>query len=231
MAEIDYNGIINVTKDNNPSLGTIYINGVAFKGISDNSALGWEEFVWAKEPSRSSAFNFTGIDNIDVGLVARCEVKFKYFNIQDFMKFREAIKQRHFIVKFFNVDTGSWMEREMYCSKSERQKLYYFNPELVGVLDFSVNLVATNNDVVEHDPITVSYNKNGYDIEVSSADTVAYGDQYVLPSAPALTGYTFDHWDTKGNGTGSGSGWQYKEGQSITIFKNITLYPVYKSGV
>lgn len=228
MAKIDYNGMVNVTTGNNPSLGTIYINGVPFSGIADDSALGWEEFVWSEEPSRSNSFAFENMDDIDVGLVARCEVNFKYFNIQDFMKFREAIKQRHFMVKFFNVDTGSWMEREMYCSKSEMKKLFYFNPDLVGVLNFSINLVATNRDVVQQQNTkTVSYNANGYNISVASAETVNYGEQYVLPNAPALTGYTFDHWDTNGDGSGSGSGWKYKEGQSITIFKDITLYPVY----
>ena len=228
MAKIDYAGMIDVTTNGQPTLGTIYINGIPFKGIADDSALGWEEFVWAEEPSRSNSFAFENMDDIDVGLVARCEVNFKYFNIQDFMKFREAIKQRHFMVKFFNVDTGEWIEREMYCSQSERQKLFYFNPELVGVLNFTIKLVATNRDVVQQQNTkTISYNANGYNITVSSADTVNYGDQYVLPSAPALTGYTFDHWDTKGDGSGSGSGWKYNEGQSITIFKDITLYPVY----
>lgn len=223
MALIDYSGMVNALDENGNGIGTIYINGVAFHGAADDSPLGWEEFVWKEQPSRSAAFNFTGMDDIDVGLVARCEVNFKYFNIQDFMKFREAIKQRHFQVKFFSVDSGEWIEREMYCSSSERNKLYYFNPNLVGVIDFKVKLVATNNDQVDHDDLTITFDKNNYNITVSSADTIEYGGQYTLPSAPTLSGYTFDHWDTKADG----SGWQYAEGQSFTVFKDTTIYPIY----
>lgn len=204
-------------------LDKIYINGVAFKGISRDSALGWEDFVWSQEPTRSKSFAFTNMDDIDVGLVPRCEVNFKYFNINDFMKFREAIKQRYFQVKFFNVDTCEWMEREMYCSKSERQKLHYFNPKLVGVLDFSVNLVATNRELV-YEPVTITYNANGYGITVSSPDSIAWSEQYYVAEPPVLSGREFSHWDTKADGTG----WQYKAGQAFTAFKDTTLYAIYK---
>ena len=148
-------------KDKGLTPNTIIINGYWFNGVSRDSSLGWEEFVWSEEPTRSNNFAFTNMDDLDVGLVAQCQVNFKYFNIEDFKRFREAIKQRYFRCTFFNVDTGEWeYNREMYCSKSERQKLYYFNPKLLGVLDFSVTLVATNRELTYPD-ITVTYDLNG----------------------------------------------------------------------
>lgn len=218
MSIVDYK---NSYKDGD--LDKIYINGIEFKGIARDSALGWEDFVWGEEPTRSKTFAFENMDDIDVGLVARCEFNFKYFNIEDFMKFREAIKQRYFQVKFFNVDTCEWIEREMYCSKNERQKLHYFNPRLLGVLDFSVNLVATNRELVR-EPVSISYDANGYNITVSSADAVKYGEQYYVIDPPTLSGYKFSHWNTKADGTG----WQYKAGQSFTAFKNTILYAIYE---
>lgn len=216
---VDYSKSI---KDSN--LDKIYINGVEFKGIARDSALGWEDFVWAEDPTRSNAFAFENMDDIDVGLVARCEVNFKYFNINDFIKFREAIKQRYFQVKFFNVDTCQWMQREMYCSKSERKKLHYFNPRLLGVLDFSVQLVATNRDVMNRGPVTISYNSNGGSGSISS-EQIVWAEQYTTNDGSNFSkpGQSLSSWNTKPDG----SGWTYLPTQSFTAFKDLTLYAIW----
>lgn len=217
-------------KDRGLTPNTIIINGVWFDGVSPDSSLGWEEFVWSEEPSRSNTFAFENMDDIDIGLVAQCQINFKYFSQQDFIKFREAIKQRYFRCTFFNVDTGEWeYNREMYCSKSERQRLHYLNPKLLGVIDFTISLVATNRDRVDHDPIQITYLSNGYNITVpSTPQTIAYGEQFYVANGPALSGRVFSHWDTQGDGTQHGSGWQFKEGESFTAFKDTRLYAVYK---
>lgn len=227
MGIVDIKNSINVVSINKygDGIGTIRINGIPFKGASPDSLLGWEEFVWSTEPTRNNTFAFENMDDIEIGLVAQCSVNFKYFNIQDFMKFREAIKQRYFYVDFFNVDTGEWeYNREMYCSKNEKQKLHYFNPTLLGVTDFSITLVATNRDRIEHEPITITYNANGYNINVSSPIQVDYSTQYYVDEPQSVTNYEFVGWNTKSDG----SGWLYKVGQSFTAFKDVTLYAIYK---
>lgn len=221
---VDYDNSLNVLDENGNGIGTIYINGVPFKGVSSDSALGWEEFVWQQEPSRSNAFAFDNMDDIDVGLVARCEVKFAYFNINDFIRFREAIKQRYFQVKFFNVDTGEWIQREMYCSKSERQKLHYFNPKLIGVTDFSISLVATNRDVVDMPDLKITYNSNGGS-GVIPQGTAKWASQYKTNSGEGFskTGKALQSWNTKPDGTG----WTYLPTQKFTAFKDLTLYAIW----
>lgn len=249
MGIVDYNQTIDTT---NPSvvdpnnllsdyvvdgkltvaLDCIFINGVKFKGVSRDSTLGYEEFVWAKEPTRSNSFAFGNMDDIDVGLVAQCQVNFKYFNIDDFMRFREAIKQRYFNVIFFNVDTAQWAKREMYCSKNQRDKLYYFNPKLIGILDFTITLVATNRDL-EHENVNITYNANGNSFVVPSMESVKYATQYKLDSAPNITGKTFLYWtdrvDTESTlNQKPALGWHFFAGDSFTAFKDMTLYAIYK---
>lgn len=219
-----HNRLPQAYKDAGLTLNTIIINGIWFNGVSPDSSLGWEEFVWSEEPSRSNSFAFENMDDIDVGLVAQCQINFKYFNIDDFQKFREAIKQRYFRCTFFNVDTGEWeYNREMYCSKSERQKLHTFSKQLLGVIDFTISLVATNRDIVEHPPVQITYNANNYNITVPKAPiSVTYGDQYYVDNAPKEpSGKQFLYWTDD-------AGWQFKEGEAFTAFKNRTLYAVYK---
>ena len=211
-------------KANKVGIDTIFVNGVEFKGASGDSQLGYEEFVWATTPTRSYAFDFQNMDSIPVGLVARCQVNFKYFDIQHFMLFREAIKSRHFFVVFFNLDAGKWMKREMYCSDSSRNKIQYFQPKLLGVFDFTVELVATNRDIVDHDPVTITYYKDGVQI---SSEICDYADEYTVTStddAKTKTGYTFVCWNTMADG----SGWAYQDGETFTAFKDTKLYAIFK---
>lgn len=256
MGIVDRNNAINVIDENGNDISVIYINGVPFKGVSRDSSLGWEEFVWAEEPTRSNTFAFENMDDIDVGLVAQCQVNFKYFNIQDFIKFREAIKQRYFRCTFFNVDTGEWeVNREMYCSKSERQKLYYFNPKLIGVLDFTITLVATNRDVVDKQSstVTITYDSNSGSGQLISRTTIYEGVEEngkvvtkpktqigPMPDNKDYVKWGEQYYTNDGEGFvkvgyalkswnthADGSGWTYFPTQSFTAFKDLTLYAIW----
>lgn len=219
------------TKNNyGDTIGTIRINGIPFKHLSTDSVLGFDTLSWAEEPTRNNLFAFENIDQIDIGLVAQCQINLKYCSIEDFMKLRELAQQRYVYVTFFNVDKGEWeYDREMYCSKSEKQKLFYFKPELIGVLDVSITFVATNREV-ERDPVTISFDANGYNITVPNAQTIPYGSVFKLEDAPAITGYTFEYWtDARDETSHKATGWHYLSGQSFTAWKDKTLYPIYKA--
>ena len=71
-------------------LDTIYFTGAGYvdypiKGISRDSALGWEEPVWGGDLTRSLDFVLTNIEDVAYGLVARCEISYKYMNVQDYI--------------------------------------------------------------------------------------------------------------------------------------------------
>lgn len=214
------------------SLEYIYLNGIKFRGVGTESALGWEELVWSEEPKRSNDFSMPNIQDVDVGLVARCEVNFKYFTINDFMRFREIIKTRTFTAKFFNVDTGEWITRNMYCSGSERSKLHAFNMDLIGVVNFSVKLVATNNDLsVAGSTMTISYKANYDGVGTTTTDdfeeTCTWSDEYTINDCEDFvkTGYHIKELNTKADGTG----WTYLPNYSWTAFKNLTLYAIWEA--
>lgn len=134
-------------------IGKIYITGGGFvdrefNGIGTDSKYGWQEMVWKSTPSRGGTFAFTNMDDIDVGLIARCELNIKYMNIHDYMDLRKILgRERHFTVKFFDVDDGEWRTRDMYCSENQINKLYTLKQSLIGVLDYTIKLVGTNLDL------------------------------------------------------------------------------------
>lgn len=222
---------------NDYSIENIYITGggyvdYPFTGGSPESPFGWQEFVWKKSPSRNAKFMLNNIDTIDVGLVARCEINIKYMNYEDYLVFRHIVtSERHFMVKFFDVDQKKWVSRDMYCTENSKSRLYTLKQSLIGVIDMSIKLVGTNNDLDDSLSVkkyTVKYDLNGGtgtkddDVSVTRGSQIVLssGDNIVAPTGKALIG-----WQTKSGETVTGS---YKINQSITLWKDLTLYAWYE---
>ena len=230
------------------SMGTIYLTGAGyyeypFVGISPESKFGWQEMVWKKSPNRGSSFAFTNMDDIDVGLVARCEISIKYMNYNDYMVLRQFARQRHFEVKFFDVDDGIWITREMYFTESSLTKLLTLKQSLIGVLDTTLKLVGTNRDM-ESVEYTVTYNATDITSNNSGTGTVNItpqtyprGDQVDIASnVTPPTGKHLKYWvtvDSNKNITGyylpsSASSLGGEALYSITLWQNLDLYPIWE---
>lgn len=243
---VDYKNAIDVS---DTPIGTVYLTGGGFidrpfTGWGVDSLYGWSEFSWKKKPNRGGTFAFTDMDNIDVGLVARCELDTKYMNIHDLMDLRKIIgRERHFLAKFFDVDEGRYVTREMYCSDNSRNQLFSIKQKLIGVRDVTVKLVGTNrdvqytidengNEVASTEKLNIVYNINAGTGTVST-QTVEYGSQVTLNDGSGIIAPDGMHlvcWEAKltVNDTLTTVG-QYGLGQSTTIWKGMTLYPKYET--
>lgn len=228
-------------KQGNESIGTIYLTGAGFferpfKGIGSDSQFGWEEMVWRKQPNRiGDSFAFSNIDDIKVGLVARCEINIKYLNYQDYMDLRKIIaRQRRFKVKFFDVDTATWITRDMYCSENSRNRLLSLKQSLIGIIDCVVKFVGTNLDI---DTIVgsddrlrsvgnkyIRYINNGESLTTLNREGITQATQIEIASGLNLTipngKNSFSHWETP-------SGQKYFPTQSITLWESLDLTAVW----
>lgn len=224
----------------NKSIGNIYITGAGFirrefKGASPDSPYGWDEFVWASSPTRSDEqFRFSNLDSIKVGLIPRCEINIKYMNYDDYRDFRKILKERHFQVEFFNTDECKWVTRDMYASGQEKSKFYSLNMNLIGVIDFKIKLVGTNNDLEDYLGNDGRYVVKGFNITYDGTDQydehTEYAGQITITNDPQNIFINTDKHlayfvtkDNNGNITG-----KYLPNQSITMWKNIKLYPIYE---
>jgi hypothetical protein len=240
MANPDYNKAINFGQMSDAdgeivgSLGTIYLTGGgfyrrAFSGISSNSQFGWQEMVWKKSPTRGEGFSFVNISDINVGLVARCEITIPYNNIRDYMDLRKIIaRERFFKARFYDVDEGIWVEREMYCSENSRSQLFTLGKSLIGVRDITVKLVGTNRDA-DNSKINISYDLNGGNGNINSL-AVIKGTEITLPNPNILniiapTGKHFDHWETRTSGNETMG--TYHAGQETTAWNDMKFYAIW----
>lgn len=235
--KIDYKNKIIVPNapngDGKRQLDTIYFTGAGYvdypiKGISRDSALGWEEPVWGGDLTRSTDFVLTNILDVDYGLVARLEVSYKYLNVQDYIALCKIAKERVCNVTYFNYEKGEWVvNQEFAFTKQEKSKLYAFGKEYLGLLDVSVKLVATNRDKTEliATDFTITYNANGGSGTVAS-QSAKWGDNLDIATSSGLSysGQTFKEWNTQANGQGG----HYMPNQHKTMWENMTLYAIWE---
>ena len=235
--KIDYQNKIIVPNAPNGNgkrqLDTIYFTGAGYvdypiKGISRDSALGWEEPVWGGDLTRSTDFVLTNILDVDYGLVARLEVSYKYLNVQDYIALCKIAKERVCNVTYFNYEKGEWIvNQEFAFTKQEKSKLYAFGTEYLGLLDVSVKLVATNRDKTDliATDFTITYNANGGSGTVAS-QSAKWGDNLDIATSSGLSysGQTFKEWNTMANGKGG----HYMPNQHKTMWENMTLYAIWE---
>jgi len=216
-------------------LDTIYITGGgfvrrAFKGVSRDSSWGWEEPVWSGELTRSKDFILTNIEDVDFGLVARCEISYKYMNIQDYIDLMKISKERVVTVDYFNRETGQRVSQEMAFTGNELGKLHAYGTEYLGTFDIKIKLVATNREKADliKTTFTISYNANGGSGSISSA-TAKWSDNVTLSSGSGFTksGYHIAYWATK-NTSGNYDAY-YTPEQHITVWRNLPLYAIWEA--
>lgn len=93
--------------------------------------------------------------------------------------------------------------------------------------DLLYEAIYYNDTFSGHYPTEVKYWSQmalGTGVEVKWGNSIVVADPEELFS---LTGYSANSWNTKADGTG----FTYFAGQSLNVFKNITLYPEWKQGV
>lgn len=234
--QVDYTKKVDATRtvgDKKYGLDTVFITGAgyyneAFRGISRDSALGWEEAVWGGNLNRTTDFALANIGSVKFGLVARVELEFKYENIDDYKKLMEIARERVCYVTYFRRDLGKWVEnQEMAFTGNELDKLYGFKFDYLGVLGVKIKLVATNRDKAKGS-YTITLNANGGTISGATSYTKTWCDSLDLGKVEITppTGQTLKMWSNT-SVVDKNSKLYYKSAL-LTITDDLTLYAIWE---
>lgn len=251
-AKVDYERKVVVPNAKNGDgirqLDTLYFTGAGYvdypiKGISRDSALGWEEPVWGGDLTRSANFVLTNVLEVDYGLVARLEVSYKYLNVSDYIALCKIAKERVCNVTYFNYEKAEWViNQEFAFTKQEKSKLYAFGTDYLGLQDVSIKLVATNRDMENliNTEYTITYYLNGGSGTAPATQSAVWGDNLTIATDDGLSreGYTFKGWVRPTRRRGS-HGWitvtEWSQGQiympneNKTMWENIALYAYWEA--
>ena len=137
-------------------LDTIKINGISFPGIAELLSVNTKTYV--EEPTRDNYGSIVNINDYDTFFVPRVKFNFKFFTIADYMAFCVAVQPNEFNVEYFDKQFGYRVTHKMYIEPEELTALRNIETKVIGVQDYEVSLIGTNNDMNTY---TLSYNING----------------------------------------------------------------------
>ena len=210
-------------------IGKVYITGagyVEYPFVTSRDSIGWNETVWGGQLNRSRKFTLENINDVEIGQVPQCTIVFKLLKIEDFIILQELLRERHITLKYFDIDYGEWVEHDMAITGNDRKKIYSYGRKIIGMQDVTVKFVGTNLDN-EYVDKTITYKANG-GIGSDVEETYAVGDQVTTlnesESEFVKSGYSIAYWNTKADGTGK----TYLLNQSITLWKDLTLYAIWE---
>ena len=229
----------------------VIINGNRFKNY------GQYRFIWEKSydisPERSKGGSMGNINSIPTFLVAHLIMDFSVMSIDDYRKIMILhYGANEFTVECYDPIYNRKITVKMYFATEEMAKLYTIAQnrllpngqweewvDLVGVTEYAVELIGTNNDL---DLVSVKYeysikDENGnpiyvapngspmpdqYEEDIYLGEEIVVGSNSTFPNTPPSNSLKFKHWVDDG-------GLIYTNGSVVTVNAPLTLYAVWET--
>jgi uncharacterized repeat protein (TIGR02543 family) len=235
-------------------ISTVKINGNTF------SNYGQYQFIWeksfVKSPERSSSGNIGNLNSYATFLTPHLIMDFSVMSIDDYRQIMLLhYSANEFTVECYDPIYNRKIKAKMYFGTEEMAKLYTINKmrlndqneweewiELVGVTEYKVELIGTNNDL---DLVSVRYvynapvddngspiYPNGVPVPDQYGDDIYLGEEIVVGencdfiNNPPNNQWRFSKWAVKDK---DGNIYQYiTNGIPFTVNEPLTLYAVWK---
>lgn len=226
-------------------LDQVEIDGNIIQGYFEYSFL--SERSYFEQPERSLNGSMENINTHATFLTPRLIIKYNMMNIEDYRKLMILLQNKNeFTVTCYDIVLDKRVTHKMYAAPTQMPIIYQQYLMALGVQDFSLELIGTNNGVNYFDVI-YDYNipsgyankfsqtiaiqgfyKNASGIIGEAAKYDVVDTSYSLNSEKTTelldNKYIFQGWNTKQDG----SGFTYIDGDAYFINNTQTLYAQWK---
>ncbi|MBP3573869.1 MAG: InlB B-repeat-containing protein [Prevotella sp.] len=251
---------VGTTEYRNGSTKTYEAVGIEYVNISGNkfNNYGQYQFIWektfVKSPERSSNGSLGNLNSYATFLTPHLIIDFSIMSIDDYRKIMLLhYGANEFTVECYDPIYNRQITVKMYFATEEMAKLYTIAQnrllpngqweewvDLVGVNDYKVELIGTNNDL---DLVSVKYEYSTlkadgtleyptfpdgspanpqYEEDVYIGDEILVGGNSTFPDTPPSNSLKFKHWvDDRGL--------IYTNGVVVTVNAPLTLYAVWET--
>lgn len=207
----------------NTMFDVVEIDGITITSFSTFSY--YEAKTYVKSPSRSQTGALGNINNYATFVTPRLSISFKYITIEAYRTIMRLIAGKNeFTVTCYDPVSNTRKTNLMYFSPVDYPEIYQHNLEILGMLNFELELIGTNNETTN---VTVTYNANkpsgasGSVSNMPSNKTVAKNTTILIGgTVPTLTGYRFVKWGV----SASSPYFSYLNNEQYLIYDNVTLY-------
>ena len=214
------------TEYNATEIAHIKIDGNTFNNY------GQYQFIWEKTfvklAKRSSHGSIGNLNSYATFLTPHLIINFSLMSIDDYRAImRMHYERNEFTVECYDFIYNKPIKVKMYFATEEMAKLYTINKmrqksngewedwiELVGVQDYTVELIGTNNEL---DLVSVKYEYNAplddndlpiypngapippqYEEDIYLGEEIVVGSNSTFPNTPPSNNYQFSHWTMLG---------------------------------
>lgn len=221
-------------------LDRVEIDGNVIRGYMEYSFM--NEKSYFKKPTRSLNGAITDINSYASFLTPRLIIKYNMMDIKDYRTLMTLLQSKNeFTVTCYDPVLDKRVTHKMYAAPSQMPIIYQQYLMALGVQEFSVELIGTNNDA-KQSLVLYDYNipsgavfpygnsaqqlfyQNASGIVGENAVYTYNGTSYRLSSAQTSTllgnKYVFKNWNTKDDG----SGITYIDGDVYYFNNATTLY-------
>lgn len=226
-------------------LDQVEIDGNVIQGYMEYSFL--EEKSYFEQPARSLNGSIENINTHAVFFTPRLIIKYDMMHIEDYRKLMLLLQSKNeFSVTCYDPVLDKRVTHLMYAAPTSMPVIYQQYLMALGVKEFSLELIGTNNGV-KTCAVTYDYNlPSGYANKFSQTKatqvftknasgkigqyaTYTIDDTtYLLSSKKTIelldNKYTFQNWNTKQDG----SGFYYIDGDAYFMSSDTTLYAIWR---
>lgn len=222
-------------------LDQVEIDGNVIQGYMEYSFL--EEKSYFEQPTRSLNGSIENINTYAVFFTPRLIIKYDMMNIEDYRKLMLLLQSKNeFSVTCYDPVLDKRVTHLMYAAPTSMPAIYQQYLMALGVKEFSLELIGTNNGLKSCN-VTYNYNiPSGYETKFSQitakqiftknasgvvGETASYsvdGQTYMLSSDKTKelldNQYIFQGWNTQSDG----KGFTYVDGNAYFFYGDTTLY-------
>lgn len=226
-------------------LDQVEIDGNIIQGYFEYSFL--SEKSYFEQPERSLNGSMENINTYATFLTPRLIIKYNMMNIEDYRKLMMLLQSKNeFSVTCYDPVLDKRVTHLMYAAPTSMPIIYQQYLMAMGIQEFALELIGTNNGVKNLNVIydynipsgysnkfsqsgaTQEFYKNASGIIGETATYTIGGTVYSLNSAKTAelldNKYVFQGWNTKKDG----SGFTYIDGDAYFIHDSQTLYGLWK---
>ena len=189
-------------------LDRVTIDGNEIQGYFEYSFS--DEKSYIKEPVRSASGTIDNLNSYATFLTPRLVIKYNYMHINDYRKLMQLLNSKNeFVVECYDIVLDKRVKHKMYHATPQMPTIHQRNLEVLGIRDYTIELIGTNTDFSTID--ILYYDMNGTLIE-SATQTVEKGTYEVIgyDYLPPI-GYRFEgQWENE-------QGTIYNNGEAIFI--------------
>ena len=161
-------------------LDRVTIDGNELQGYFEYSYM--DEKSYVKSPIRSSSGAIENLNSYASFLTPRLVIRYNYMHIEDYRTLMKLIRSKNeFVVECYDIVLDKRVTHKMYFAPANMPSIHQRYLEVLGVKDYTVELIGTNASL---DTIEVRY----YDYNNS---LIAEATQYLTKGTEVLIGYNF----------------------------------------